>query len=294
MAVTRTSSKKPSRTAPTARAGAPAPDDAALAAAVRVLQAVDARMDALRAAGVVPLWRRIAGEEAVVAGVAHGLRDGDWLLPGPRWPGPPVVDEACGRALRVVQPGSPGAARAIHAVGVAQAARMRGDAQVAVTVLPEGALAQADIHGALNFAAVRRAPCLFVVTTGATLADLPAQDADALGAAWGLRAVTVDGTDARAVRDAVREAADQAREGGGPVLIRAVLGAVAGAVSGTAGAQPGTQGEDAAAAADAAEQAARRAAPTLGEATASLFDHVLTGPHPLLDAQRLGALPHGS
>lgn len=259
--------------------------------AVRTLQAVDARMGGLLAQGRIPAWRPLSGAEGVVAGTAFGLREGDWLLPGPRWPGPAVTDEACGRPLRVLQPASPGASRAIHAVGIAQAARLRGEPHVAVALLSEGALAQSDIHSALNFAAVRRAPCVLVVTTGPALTELPAPDADAVGAAYGVRATTVDGGDVLAVVAAVRAAADRARAGGGPTLIRAALtpghdatAALAERAQGVLGALgPEHQQRAEQAARAAAERAAHQA--LTPDTTASLLDHVLTGPHPLLEAQ---------
>lgn len=263
-----------------------------LLAAMRALRAVDQRMVALLAAGRVPAWRPIAGEEAVVAGLALGLAAGDWLLPGPRWPGPTVHDEACGSALRTVTSASPGAARAVHAVGIAWAARMKGSSEVAAALLAEGAVGAADFHAAMNFAAVRRAPCLLVVTGGERWTDLRGSAQDA-GDAWGMRSATVDGGDALAVLSAVSAAATAARAGEGPTLLHAVLGLrddpttlltawlrFAGALDDAADERL----DDAAAAA--AEAAERRALAQPSDRPADLLDHVLAAPHPSLEAQR--------
>ena len=117
----------------------------------------------------------------------------------------------------------------LHAVGWAHGQTLAGDTRgVALTYFGDGASSQGDIHEAMNFAGVLKAPVIFFVQNNGWAISLPteAQVAGGTVAAraggYGMRAITVDGNDAAAVVLATREAAAHARAGHGPVLIEAM------------------------------------------------------------------------
>jgi pyruvate dehydrogenase E1 component alpha subunit len=61
-------------------------------------------------------------------------------------------------AHRVAPQCTPLATNAPHAVGVAHAARLKGEDAVALVMLGDGATSEGDTHTALNFAAVWNSP----------------------------------------------------------------------------------------------------------------------------------------
>jgi TPP-dependent pyruvate/acetoin dehydrogenase alpha subunit len=116
-----------------------------------------------------------------------------------------------------------------HAVGLAWAARMRGDDVVALVFFGDGATSTGDFHCGLNLAGVTRAPVVAVCRNNGWAISTPAscQTASAGFAiksmAYGLQGVQVDGTDAVAVMEAVRAARERAAAGLGGTLVEAVV-----------------------------------------------------------------------
>ncbi|MCC3277584.1 pyruvate dehydrogenase [Arthrobacter sp. zg-Y40] len=118
----------------------------------------------------------------------------------------------------------------LHAVGWAHGQTLSGgDTRgVALTYFGDGASSQGDVHEAMNFAGVLKAPVIFFVQNNGWAISLPTEAQVAGGtvaaraAGYGMRAITVDGNDAAAVVLATREAAAHARAGHGPVLIEAM------------------------------------------------------------------------
>jgi 2-oxoisovalerate dehydrogenase E1 component alpha subunit len=98
----------------------------------------------------------------------------------------------------------------------------------ALTYFGDGASSQGDIHEAMNFAAVLKAPVVFFVQNNGWAISLPTEAQVAGGtvaaraAGYGMKALTVDGNDVAAVVHATREALAHARAGLGPVLIEAM------------------------------------------------------------------------
>jgi pyruvate dehydrogenase E1 component alpha subunit len=116
-----------------------------------------------------------------------------------------------------------------HAVGVAYAARYKGEDSVTLVYLGDGATSHGDCQEAMNFAGVFQTPVVFFVLVNnqwaisiprarQTRAETLAQKA----VAYGFPGVQVDGNDLLAVHLATREAVERARAGGGPTLIEAV------------------------------------------------------------------------
>lgn len=92
----------------------------------------------------------------------------------------------------------------------------------------DGASSQGDVHEAMNFAAVMKAPVVFFVQNNGWAISVPTERQVAGGsvaaraAGYGIPALRIDGNDVVAVVDATRRALAHARAGHGPVLIEAM------------------------------------------------------------------------
>ncbi|KAF1929965.1 2-oxoisovalerate dehydrogenase subunit alpha mitochondrial precursor [Didymella exigua CBS 183.55] len=98
--------------------------------------------------------------------------------------------------------------------------------RVAVCFFGEGAASEGDFHSALNIAATRQVPCIFICRNNGYAISTPTSDqyrGDGIasrGAGYGIDTLRVDGNDIFAVRRAVKEARRLALEDGGrPVLV---------------------------------------------------------------------------
>jgi TPP-dependent pyruvate/acetoin dehydrogenase alpha subunit len=113
-------------------------------------------------------------------------------------------------------------------VGCALAFRIRHEPRVAVGWFGDGSSARGDTHEAMNFAATRRLPVVFVCDNNQWAYSTPVHleyACDRLSdraAAYGFEGVTVDGTDVLAVFRTARRAIEKARAGSGPTLIESV------------------------------------------------------------------------
>ena len=131
------------------------------------------------------------------------------------------------RRLRIISQGSAVATQCLHAVGVALAARTRGESALAITYVGEGGTSQGDFHEALNFASVHRLAVIFLVENNSYAISVPQSlqmaitDVAERAAGYGMPGVVVDGQDVLEVYRVTRDAADRARSGGGPTLIEA-------------------------------------------------------------------------
>ncbi len=127
--------------------------------------------------------------------------------------------------LRIVSHSSVVATHLPHAVGIAHAARIKGEDSVAVVYFGDGAASKGDFHESLNWAGVHRLPVVFICENNGYAISVPSskqtpvpQVADR-AEAYGLPGITVDGTDAIAAYEATREALARARKGEGSSLI---------------------------------------------------------------------------
>lgn len=215
---------------------------------ISLLREADGMAARLAREGELGLHVSGAGLEALLSGVERALDPRDWILPGIRqssialargaalsaWFGQllgRVSDPARGRSapgagsfrsLNVVSPPAMPGAQLPVAAGLARSMTMSARGECAVAICGEGATAGGDFHVGLNFAAIWRAPAIFVV---ANCGDLPQQTGSS-GVAikakgYGMPGVTVDGGDAPAVEAVVRAALERARGGEGPTLIEA-------------------------------------------------------------------------
>jgi 2-oxoisovalerate dehydrogenase E1 component alpha subunit len=115
-----------------------------------------------------------------------------------------------------------------HAVGLAHAARLKGDDVVALAMIGDGGTSEGDFHEALNFAAVWNAPVVFLVQNNGFAISVPLAKQTAApslahkAVGYGMPGRLVDGNDAVAVHEVLGQAVARARRGGGPTLIEAV------------------------------------------------------------------------
>ncbi|MCU1531928.1 MAG: pyruvate dehydrogenase [Arthrobacter sp.] len=116
----------------------------------------------------------------------------------------------------------------LHAVGWAHGQTLDQKDGVALTYFGDGASSQGDIHEALNFAAVLKAPVVFFIQNNGWAISVPAERQVAGGsvaaraAGYGIPALKIDGDDVVAVVAAARRAFLHARSGNGPVVIEAM------------------------------------------------------------------------
>ncbi|WP_433066699.1 pyruvate dehydrogenase (acetyl-transferring) E1 component subunit alpha [Dactylosporangium sp. CS-033363] len=205
----------------------------------------DAQATALTKQGRLAVYPSSHGQEACQIGAVLALRDRDWLFPTYRdsvaivsrsVPPAEVLsllrgDWHCGydpHAHFVAPQCTPLATNTLHAVGLGHAARLKGDDQVAVVLLGDGATSEGDTHEALNFAAVWKAPVVFLVQNNGYAISVPLAKQTAAptlahkGVGYGMRSLLIDGNDAAAVHAAVRDAIAHAAAGEGPTLIEAL------------------------------------------------------------------------
>ncbi len=120
----------------------------------------------------------------------------------------------------------------LHAVGWAHGQTLSGLPQdqrgVALTYFGDGASSQGDVHEAMNFAAVMKAPVVFFSQNNGWAISVPTESQVAGGsvaaraAGYGMESLKIDGNDVEAVVLATRQAIEHARAGKGPVVIEAM------------------------------------------------------------------------
>ncbi|MEO5888941.1 MAG: dehydrogenase E1 component subunit alpha/beta [Ferruginibacter sp.] len=114
------------------------------------------------------------------------------------------------------------------AVGLGISAQIRESDGVAVAFFGDGAINHGAFHESISFAAIRKAPVVFIcennlyaTSTPIAVANLNAQLASK-AAAYGIPGIKVDGNDVLAVYQAAKDAIARARKGQGPTLIEAM------------------------------------------------------------------------
>ncbi|WP_442814126.1 pyruvate dehydrogenase (acetyl-transferring) E1 component subunit alpha [Streptomyces sp. NBC_00151] len=200
---------------------------------------------ALTKQGRLAVYPSTTGQEACQAGAVLALERQDWIFPTYRDTmallvrGVDPVDVLTllrgdwhngydPRAHRIAPLSTPLATQTPHAVGLAHAAALCGDDLVVLAMIGDGGTSEGDFHEAMNFAAVYRAPVVFLVQNNGYAISVPLSKQSAAPSlahkaiGYGMPGVLVDGNDAAAVYHQVRQAAEHARTGGGPTLIEAV------------------------------------------------------------------------
>jgi pyruvate dehydrogenase E1 component alpha subunit len=221
---------------------------------MQLVRSLDVRMLTLQRQGRIGFYVPSTGQEACQVGSAKALRPEDWVLPAYRepgaalWRGFPLFKLVCqfmgnaedillgrqmpnhygSRDINYVTPSSPVGTQIPHAVGVAWAAKIRGEPVVALVYFGDGASSEGDFHAAMNFAGVFHTPTVFFCQNNQWAISVPFERQTAAetiaqkALAYGFDGVRVDGNDVLAVYAATRDAVERARSGEGPTLIEAV------------------------------------------------------------------------
>ncbi|WEV26486.1 pyruvate dehydrogenase (acetyl-transferring) E1 component subunit alpha [Streptomyces sp. 71268] len=205
----------------------------------------NAQATALTRQGRLAVYPSSTGQEACEIAAGLALADQDWLFPSYRDTLAVIargVDPVEALTLlrgdwhtgydpgehRVAPLCTPLATQLPHAVGLAHAARLKGDDVVALAMVGDGGTSEGDFHEALNFAAVWQAPVVFLVQNNGFAISVPLAKQTAApslahkSVGYGIPGRLVDGNDAVAMHEVLTGAVERARAGGGPTLIEAV------------------------------------------------------------------------
>lgn len=116
----------------------------------------------------------------------------------------------------------------LHAVGMAQAARLKGDHEMVVLgMVGDGGTSEGDFHEALNFASVFKLPVIFFVQNNKYAISVPLSKQTAApslahkAVGYGMAGELVDGNDLAALLAVLGRAVKLCREGRGPFLVEA-------------------------------------------------------------------------
>lgn len=225
----------------------PLPDDETLMKAYEQLvigRRANDQNSALVRQGRMAVYPSSHGQEACQVAAALCLGQNDWMFPTYR---DSVAVMAKGvdpvetmvlfrgdwhggydpREYKVGIQSTPLTTQLLHAVGVAHAAKLRGEDTVVLAMCGDGATSEGDFHEALNFAAVFNLPVIFFVQNNQYAISVPlAQQSVAPSLAhkavgYGMAGERVDGNDLVALMAVLGRAVELARTGAGPLLVEA-------------------------------------------------------------------------
>jgi 2-oxoisovalerate dehydrogenase E1 component alpha subunit len=224
------------------------------------LRIFDDRMMKMQRTGKLSFYMRSLGEEAVAIAQTMALEEQDWVFPTYRQPGAQFVrgrsmvsminhcignveDNIKGRQMPVhyswreghfISVSSPVGTQFSQAVGVAMASAYKGDDQVTITWIGDGASAEGDYHYALNFASVFKPPVIlnvvnnqWAISTHRNLATGGSNFASR-GLAYNIPSIRVDGNDFLALYSVTKWARLRAGAGAGPTHIEVLTYRAAG------------------------------------------------------------------
>jgi 2-oxoisovalerate dehydrogenase E1 component alpha subunit len=225
----------------------PLPDGQQLLAGYRQLvigRRVNDQANALVRQGRLAVYPSSHGQEACQVAAAACLQAQDWMFPTYR-----DTVAVMARGVDPIQTltllrgdwhsgydpyehkvsiqATPLATQLLHAVGVAHAAKLKGEDTVVLAMCGDGATSEGDFHEALNFAAVFHLPVVFFVQNNQYAISVPLKHQSvapslahkAIG--YGMPGERVDGNDLAALLGVLVKGVDRARAGGGPVLVEA-------------------------------------------------------------------------
>lgn len=195
--------------------------------------------------GQLAVYGSCLGQEAAQVGSAYALEARDWVFPSYREHGvarvrgiDPVklLHHSQGIWLSDHDPFEyrfapqciPIATHVLHATGFALGAKYSGADTCVVAYIGDGATSEGDFHEGLNFAAVRRAPCIFFIQNNGWAISVPLSGQSAApalaykGVGYGIPGIIVDGNDVLASYAVMRKALQHVRAGDGPMLIEAL------------------------------------------------------------------------
>ncbi|MBN1635538.1 MAG: thiamine pyrophosphate-dependent dehydrogenase E1 component subunit alpha [Deltaproteobacteria bacterium] len=217
---------------------------------VRIRKVEQKLMDVFSAGEILGFLHVSIGQEAAPVGVCAHLKDADYISTTHRGHGwavakgidlNPAMAELFGKKegfclgragsmhLADTAIGIMGANGIVGggipiATGAAFAARYKKTDQVAIATFGEGATSEGAFHEALNFAAIKKLPIVYVCENNAWAEfsprsiHLPIESVTARALAYNIEAVSVS-NNVLEIFDAAGEAIQKARNGGGPTLL---------------------------------------------------------------------------
>jgi 2-oxoisovalerate dehydrogenase E1 component alpha subunit len=222
------------------------PEDVLLGAYEKLVvgRRVNDQNSALVRQGRMAVYPSSHGQEACQVAAALCLEEGDWLFPTYR--------DTVAVMTRGVDPmqvmaifrgewhsgydphehhvgiqSTPLTTQLLHAVGVAHAAKLRGEDTVVLAMCGDGATSEGDFHEALNFAAVFKLPVVFFVQNNGYAISVPLSQQSAAptlahkAVGYGMAGERVDGNDLVALLATLRRAVALARSESEPLLVEA-------------------------------------------------------------------------
>ncbi|MCM3577118.1 thiamine pyrophosphate-dependent enzyme [Micrococcus luteus] len=225
----------------------PLPSDEELLAAYRHLvigRRVNDQAYALVRQGRMAVYPSSHGQEASEVAAAVCLGEDDWLFPTYRDTVAVIARGVPPLEVMVAYQGTwhqgydpqrhhvsiqstPLTTQMLHAVGMAKAARLRGEEVVCLAMVGDGGTSEGDFHEALNFAAVFKLPVIFFVQNNKFAISVPFAKQSAApslahkAVGYGLAGERVDGNDLGALLAVLGRAVDLCRRGQGPFLVEA-------------------------------------------------------------------------
>ncbi|MBY9082059.1 pyruvate dehydrogenase (acetyl-transferring) E1 component subunit alpha [Paenibacillus sp. HN-1] len=195
--------------------------------------------------GRLGFYAPTSGQEATMVGSEFALEKEDFVCPGYRdipqlvWHGLPLHQAflysrghqhggEIPEDVSVLPPQIIIGAQILHATGIAMGFKLKNQKNVAITYTGDGGSSEGDFYEGLNYAGRFKLPVIFFVQNNGYAITTPfakqtaAKSIAHKAVAAGITGVKVDGMDIFAVIQAVREAAERARNGEGPTLIEAV------------------------------------------------------------------------
>ncbi|WP_163664853.1 thiamine pyrophosphate-dependent dehydrogenase E1 component subunit alpha [Mycolicibacterium alvei] len=204
----------------------------------------DEQAAALTKQGRLAVYPSSRGQEACQIAAAMCLRAEDWLFPTYR--------DSMALSARGIDPvdilrslagdwhccfdpaqhhtapqSTPLATQLLHAAGLAHAQARKATGAAVLALCGDGATSEGDFHEALNFAAVFRAPVIFLVQNNGFAISVPlarqsvAPSLAHKGVGYGIGSEQVDGNDPVAMLAVMNEAREYVLNGNGPVIVEA-------------------------------------------------------------------------
>ncbi|ABY34563.1 MAG TPA: thiamine pyrophosphate-dependent dehydrogenase E1 component subunit alpha [Chloroflexus aurantiacus] len=222
---------------------------------MQIIRAFEEKAEELFARGLVHGTMHLSiGQEAVAIGASAAMKPGDYLLNHHRGHGHCLAWGSDVRLMMAEFLGKEtgycrGRGGSMHianvemnnlgangivgggipiSVGVGLSIKKRRSSQVCLTIFGDGAVNTGAFHESLNMASIWNLPVVYLCENNQYAMSMPIQKACRLNhlsqraAAYAIAGITVDGNDALAVYEAVRQAVARARSGYGPTLVEAI------------------------------------------------------------------------
>ncbi|WP_034991738.1 pyruvate dehydrogenase (acetyl-transferring) E1 component subunit alpha [Liquorilactobacillus vini] len=203
---------------------------------------LDDRSTKLNRQGRLGFYAPTAGEEASQIASNFAMKKTDFLLPAYRdvpqlvlhglplykaflWSIGHVEGNKYPQDFSALPPQIIIGAQYVQTAGVALGIKLKGENQVAFTYTGDGGTSQGDFYEGINFAGAFKAPAIFVVQNNGFAISVPRSKQTAAktlaqkAVAAGIPGIQVDGMDALAVYETMKEAREYVTAGNGPVLI---------------------------------------------------------------------------